>query len=257
MFKFLISLFHHFERSSFPENEFQVNYFQELAPTSPKLLRPSRRRLPGTCGSARAPSPPRTPRGRLGSPWDPPGSGRPPSRGPRSLTSDGLRRQLSLSSPSTTPHPRDLRRLRGCPGLRPPREPRGERELSDPARLRRRGRGQVWARGGGGGGGPGAPPELRPRRAAPRRPGMAPGEPGLGGGGRCAERTVPGGGGPGSPLHLAVCYGTCRTRLCPISLSCLEAFSLERLFFKALGDPPFKTSFKRTHFILDFKSQEF
>lgn len=163
------------------------------------------------------PQPAPQPRGRLGSARPGRARQRPPAQSGPEEPDLGRRPKaaLSPSSPSSPPHPRDLRRLRGCPGLRPPREPHGERELSDPARLRRRGRGQVWARGGGGGGGggPGAPPELRPRRAAGR--GRARAERG----GRRRARQPP------PPCRL---LGNLQDAAVPCSLSCPEAFSLER-----------------------------
>lgn len=147
---------------------------------------------------ARRPGPPRAPRGPPGSPRGPPGRGRPParprSRGLGSLTSGGGRRQLSLPPRALPAHhtPRDLRRLRGCRGLPPPGEPHGEREPSDPARVRRQ-----FPRAG-----PGAWRRRRRRawpsaRAPPalRRLGLAPGEPRRGGvhgvwprGGGCGRR---------------------------------------------------------------------
>lgn len=77
-----------------------------------------RRRLPHTCGNKRAPPARPAPlEARPRSPRHPPGRGRPPSRGSRTLTSGGGRRHLP-------PRPRPAHRTpatrdgsRECPGL--------------------------------------------------------------------------------------------------------------------------------------------
>lgn len=138
--------------------------------------------------------PPRSPGTRRGAAARPVGAG---GASPRAAV-EGSSPSPSRSSP---PHSRDPRRLWGRRGLRQLGEPHGERELSDPARLRR----QVRRAGPGSWGrrrcrawpSARAPPRLR-------RPGLALG-PRAGRGERCRGAGLAQG--LGSPLHLAVCYG--------------------------------------------------